>query len=176
MFHWKDTKYKKSNIRLKQKIHFGRNRICKIFHSFFWRYCRALIKLCGEAATRGVLKKVFLKILQNSSLAKLQDSGVSVIYKNLQFIFSRLNSVQRLEIRKMLFQKQPPRGVLKKRRSENMQQIYRRTPMPKCNFKKVAKQLYWNQTSTCVFSCKFSASFRTPFTQNPSGWLLLFFR
>ena len=26
--------------------------------------------------------------------------------------------------------------------SENMQQIYRRTPMPKCDFKKVAKQLY----------------------------------
>ena len=29
-------------------------------------------------------------------------------------------------------QKQPPRGDLKKMCSENMQQIYRRTPMPKC--------------------------------------------
>ena len=29
-------------------------------------------------------------------------------------------------------QKQPPRGVPRKRCSENMQQIYRRTPMPKC--------------------------------------------
>ena len=38
-------------------------------------------------------------------------------------------------------QKQPPRGVLKKRCSENMQQIYRRT-MPKCDFNKVANQLY----------------------------------
>ena len=28
-------------------------------------------------------------------------------------------------------QKQPSRGVLMKRCSENMQQIYRRTPMPK---------------------------------------------
>ena len=35
--------------------------------------------------------------------------------------------------------KQPPRGVLKKRCSENMQQIYRRTSMPKCDFNKVAK-------------------------------------
>ena len=26
--------------------------------------------------------------------------------------------------------------------SENMQQIYRRTPIPKCDFNKVAKQLY----------------------------------
>ena len=39
-------------------------------------------------------------------------------------------------------QEQPPRGVLRKMCSENMQQIYRRTPMPKCNFNKVAKQLY----------------------------------
>ena len=29
-------------------------------------------------------------------------------------------------------QKQPPRGVLRKSYSENMQQIYRRTTMPKC--------------------------------------------
>ena len=31
--------------------------------------------------------------------------------------------------------KQPPRGVLSKRCSENMQQIYSRTPMSKCDFK-----------------------------------------
>ena len=36
---------------------------------------------------------------------------------------------------------QPFRGALIKRCSENMQQIYRRTPMPKCNFNKVAMQL-----------------------------------
>ena len=35
-----------------------------------------------------------------------------------------------------------PRGVSRKRCSENMQQIYRRTPMPKCDFNKVAKQRY----------------------------------
>ena len=37
------------------------------------------------------------------------------------------------------YQKQPSRGVFRKRCSENMQQIYRRTPMPKCDFNKVAK-------------------------------------
>ena len=36
-------------------------------------------------------------------------------------------------------QKQPPGGVLKKRCSENMQLIYRRTPMRKCDFNKVVK-------------------------------------
>ena len=35
-------------------------------------------------------------------------------------------------------QKQPPRRFPWKRCFENMQQIYRRTPMPKCDFSKVA--------------------------------------
>ena len=39
-------------------------------------------------------------------------------------------------------QKQPHRGVLRKRCSENTQQIYRRTPMPKCDFNKVALQIH----------------------------------
>ena len=39
-------------------------------------------------------------------------------------------------------QSQPPSGVLSKRCSENMQQMYRRTPLPKCDFNKVAKRLY----------------------------------
>ena len=40
-----------------------------------------------------------------------------------------------------ILQKQPSRGVLKKRCSKNMQQIYR-TPTPNCDFNKVAKQFY----------------------------------
>ena len=38
-------------------------------------------------------------------------------------------------------QKQPFRGVFIKRCSENMQQIYRRTPMLKCDFNKVTATL-----------------------------------
>ena len=37
-------------------------------------------------------------------------------------------------------QNQPPKGVLSKRCSEYMQQIYKRTPMPKCDFHKVAQK------------------------------------
>ena len=54
-------------------------------------------------------------------------------------------------------------GVLRKRCSKNMQQIYRRTPMLKSNFNKVALQLYRNRTSTWVFSCKFAAYFQNSF-------------
>ena len=63
-------------------------------------------------------------------------------------------------------QKQPSRGVLRKRCSENMKQIYRRTPMPKCDFNKIV--LLW------VFSCKFTTYFRTPFYKNTYGGLLLY--
>ena len=42
------------------------------------------------------------------------------------------------ELRFWILQKQPPRDVLKKRCTGNMLQIYRRTPMPQCDFNKVA--------------------------------------
>ena len=45
-----------------------------------------------------------------------------------------------------------------------MQQIYRRTPVPKCNLNKVALQLYLNHTSASVFSCKFAAYFQNTFS------------
>ena len=54
-------------------------------------------------------------------------------------------------------QQEPSTGVLRKRCSKNMQQIYRTTTMPKCDFNKVASHLYWNETSTWVFSSKFAA-------------------
>ena len=60
-------------------------------------------------------------------------------------------------------QNQPSRGVLGKSYSENMQQIYRRTPMPNYYFNKAAKQHYWNCTSAYVFSCKFAAYFQNTF-------------
>ena len=47
-------------------------------------------------------------------------------------------------------QEQPPRGVPRKRCSENMQQIYRRTPMLKCDFSKVVLQkLLFQRTPLC---------------------------
>ena len=60
-------------------------------------------------------------------------------------------------------QKQPPRRVLKKGSSKNMQQIYRRTPMPKCDF------ALWQRFSPV----NLLHIFRTTFPWNTSGWLLL---
>ena len=48
--------------------------------------------------------------------------------------------------------------------------------MPKCDFSKVARELYLNQTLAWVFSCKFAAYFpvfRAPFPKNTAGGLFL---
>ena len=58
-------------------------------------------------------------------------------------------------------QKQPSRDVPKKRCSQNMQEIYRRIPMPKCDFN---LRLYWNRTSAWVFSYNFAAYFQNIFS------------
>ena len=49
----------------------------------------------------------------------------------------------------MFTQKQPSGGVLKKRCSENMHQIYWRTHMPNCDFNKVAS------VSSINLECKY---------------------
>ena len=65
-------------------------------------------------------------------------------------------------------QKQPSRVVLKKRCSENMQQIYRRTPMPKflCNFIEIALRHGCSLVNLLRI-------FRTLFPRNTSRWLFL---
>ena len=69
-----------------------------------------------------------------------------------------------------LFQKQPSRVVLSKRCSENMQQIYKKTPMPKCNFKKVAIEItFWHGCSPV----NLLHIFRTHFPKSASGGLFL---
>ena len=62
------------------------------------------------------------------------------------------------------FQKQPSRGVLRKWSSKNLQQMYRKKPMPKGHFNKVTLQLYWNCTLAWVFSCKFATYFQNTFS------------
>ena len=69
-------------------------------------------------------------------------------------------------------QKQPSRGVPRRRCSENMQQIYMRTHMPKCDFNN-SLQIYWNQTLAWRSPVNLQHMFRTLFPKNTSGWLLL---
>ena len=82
-------------------------------------------------------------------------------------------SLNRNVIRKI--QKQVSKDVLRRKCSENMQQIYRRTPMPKCDFNKVAKQSNFIEI-TLRHGCSpvnLLHNFRTPLPKNTSGRLLL---
>ena len=72
-----------------------------------------------------------------------------------------------------LLSEQSSEDVLKKSYSENLQQIFRIPPMPKCDFKEVAKQLYWNHSLVWVFFVNVLHIFRTPFPKNTFGGLLL---
>ena len=79
---------------------------------------------------------------------RLKTGYVKVNFKKMlktygrQTTFKLLGFDRHLNTKFPIKQKQPPRGVPRKRCSEIMQQIYRRTPMPKCDFNKVAKQLF----------------------------------
>ena len=73
-----------------------------------------------------------------------------------------------------LLQKQPPRGVLRKTCSENIQQIYRRTPMPKCDFNKVEITLIEITLRHGCSPVNLRHIFRIAFLKNSSGRLLLF--
>ena len=65
-----------------------------------------------------------------------------------------------------------PPEVFRKRWSENMQQVYRRTPMPKCHFNKVATLLKLH-FDMVVLLLNLLHIFRTPSIKNNSDWLLL---
>ena len=63
------------------------------------------------------------------------------------FTFTTGVALQRCSWEKVFLGKGVLKVCSKLRCSENIQQIYRRTPLPKRDFNKVAKQLYSNTTS-----------------------------
>ena len=97
--------------------------------------------------------KEFLKFPISSQTPRLWNKILSLSIKGLDTLpLFKARFTDIILNRDNVFQKQPSRVVLRKTCSENMQQIYRRTPMLKCDFNKVA-----------VFSCKFAAYFQNIF-------------
>ena len=91
------------------------------------------------------------------------------VYPRVNFTSPTCNMPQKT----YLYQKQPSRSVPRKTCSENMQQIYRRTPIPKCDFNKVALQRCWNHTSTWRSPVNLLHIFRAAFLKNTSAPLFL---
>ena len=80
-------------------------------------------------------KKAFLKKLRGNMEKSEEKTEKSGIQGKLREIFGTM-------VKTIQLPKQLSRGVLKKRCSENMQQIYREALMPKCDFNKVAFHFY----------------------------------
>ena len=69
---------------------------------------------------------------------KILRCKIMLLFPNLpngKFLFISIykKKLQKQQQQQQQQQQQKTRGVIKKRRSENMEQIYRRTPMPKCD-------------------------------------------
>ena len=84
------------------------------------------------------------------------------VLKFLNFIFMNLK----------LLQKHPFRNILEESCSKNMQQIYRETPMPQCDFNKVASNFTEIALRHGCSPVNLLYIFRIPFPRNSSGWLL----
>ena len=72
---------------------------------------------------------------------ELQEKEEERDGKDIKKLFKR-SPKKKVPINSRLMQKQFFRGVLRKSFSENMQEIYRRTPIAKRDSNKVALQLY----------------------------------
>ena len=83
----------------------------------------------------------------------------------LNSFFQKYTVVIQYLLDEQFLEKQPSRSVRRKMCSEYMLEIYKRAPMPKCNFNKVALQVFWIRFSAWVFSSKFAANFQNTFSQ-----------
>ena len=110
-------------------------------------YIPKIYAWCLYNACQNEIRRNYLQILKyRLSNPFLLQYYCSVKYRKIKMKVKKEKSFSLLYIKK-----QPYRGVLRKRCYENMQQIHSRTPMPKCDFNKVASQLYWNHTLAWVF-------------------------
>ena len=98
-----------------------------------------------------------MQITRNCSIRKIANQIQSFLtnFRKKKTINTPHTSQERHQVynTSTKIQKHPPRGVVRKRCSENMQQIYRGA-----YFNKVG-------TSAWMFSCKFTAYFQSTFSQ-----------
>ena len=125
-------------------------------------YTEAYIWLLESVARSCPIKKMFLTQVFSSEFAKFLRTPFFIqqfsFIEHLRCLLLVVNYFQKN------FQKQPSRGVHKKRCYENMQQIYRRTPMPKkkATFMHLIKALNsWQSFRYLLSILKFSIHFKS---------------
>ena len=133
-------------------------------NNFFWRTInveKRLAIIIWRLSTRNSYRSISKEFgIGKSGTIKIFQDGISAILQwapnSIKFLDTMLATAEA--------QNQPSKGALRKSCSENMQQICRRTPMPKCDFSKVTLQLYWNQILTRLLFSKFAAYFQNTFS------------
>ena len=88
---------------------------------------------------------------------------VSILLQILKIWWKHAAMSLRLLLILAKFQNNAMLEVILKCYSKKMQLTYKKAPVQKCDFNKVAKQFYWNLTSVWVFFCKFPAYFQNIF-------------
>ena len=125
----------------------------------------------------------FISQLQELAVLKtpIDELSQNYIAWNLAGILTRTLTEWKSVVTKLIvkekimryIQNQTYRAVLRKRCFENMQQIYRRTPKPKCDFNKVACNFIEITLRLGCSPVNLLHIFRTPFPKNTPRWLLL---
>ena len=87
------------------------------------------------------------------------------VFQSITFSTWRVNQLHLNLLFWMSFPFAQASWFLKKRCSENMQRIYRITPMAKCDFNKNSLQFHWNHTSAWVLSYKPAVYFQNTFSE-----------
>ena len=127
----------------------------------FWR------KITEKPSRVSLMSRITHWIMKSNFAASKQIKKQEILFGETSTFMNSWNSFYFLFLLfiRLLSRSSHPEAFFGKRYSENMQQIYRRTLMPKYDFNKVALQLFWNCNSTRVFSFKFAAYFQNTFSQ-----------
>ena len=125
------------------------------FLKFTWFYNNGVLNIVK--ISRNFIGACYQSDCWNLATIALPDRGLQHYTSHIMLQWWRLCKLQ-------VSTRSSPLDALRKRCSENMQQVYRKTLMSRCDLNKAAKQLYWNRTLAWVFFCKFATYFQNNFS------------
>ena len=166
----------------------------EIFFSSFLDLCKILFQFLEAidlSKNTHFKSYIFLKKSSNKLILQIQNEffqldvfGKTELLKNVLIfvlafvifkdVFSNPEVHSEPSLKNLSFFRSNTSEVIK-RCPENIQELYRKTPMPKCDFNKVALEIYWNRISAWVFSSKFAAPLLYLFLRTPLDGCFRFF-
>ena len=119
------------------------------FDLLTWLYALTVAKLPYILRYFNLKLSLKLKWLLVSDLQKIHKFQLQKgVWAAFNWVFLLISALGKPLFYANFPQKQPPRGVPRKRCSENMQQIYSRTPILKCEYSTLKIQLLTRHTTS----------------------------